>query len=138
MQSTKMSAAEGEHIARFMLTILSKIRSDSSYLLFWDKAKLDAEKLEIDVAVLPCKQKPPKDHEVESGEGSQTSLPIDLYKSIYFETLDTVMASVTDRFDQEGYTVYRMYGKLESILLQKDTPIAAVDEVLSLYKDDFS
>ena len=48
LQSTKMSAAEGQHIARLMLTTLSKIRSDSSYSLFWDNAKLDAEKLEID------------------------------------------------------------------------------------------
>ena len=44
------------------------------------------------------------------------------------------MASVTDRFDQEGYS---MYSKLESILLQKDLSIGAVDEILSLYKDDF-
>ena len=45
------------------------------------------------------------------------------------------MASVTERFDQEGYS---MYSKLESILLQKDLSIGAVDEILSLYKDDFS
>ena len=42
-----MSAAEGQHIARLMLTTLSKIRSDSSYSLFWNNAKLDAVKLEI-------------------------------------------------------------------------------------------
>ena len=48
LQSTKMSAAEGQHIARLTLTTLSKIRSDSSYLLFWNKTKLDAEKYEID------------------------------------------------------------------------------------------
>ena len=53
----KMSAAEGQHIARLMLTTLSKIRSNSSYLLFWDKAKLDAQKLEIDGPVLPHKRK---------------------------------------------------------------------------------
>ena len=94
-----------------------------------------AEKLEIDGPVLPRKRKPPRDHEVESGEGHQASLPVDHYRSIYFGTLDTVMASVTERFDQEGYS---MYSKLESILLQKDLSIGAVDEILSLYKDDFS
>ena len=112
-QSTKVSAAEGQHIARLMLTTLSKIRSDSSYSMFWDNAKLDAEKLD---SVLPRKRKPPRNHEVGSGESHQASLPVDHYRSIYFETLDTVMASVTDRFDQEGYN---MYSKLESILLQK-------------------
>ena len=135
LQSTKMSAAEGQHIARLTLTTLSKIRSSSSYLLFWDKAKVDAQKLEIDGPVLPRKRKPPRDREVGSGEGDQSSLPVDYYRSIYYETLDTVMASVTDRFDQEGYSMYR---KVESILLQKDISIGAVDEILSLYKDDFS
>ena len=70
-----------------------------------------------------------------SGEGDQSSLPVDYYRSIYYETLDTVMASVTDQFDQEGYSMYR---KVESILLQKDISFGAVDESLSLYKDDFS
>ena len=70
-----------------------------------------------------------------SGEGDQASLLVDYYRSIYYEALDTVMASVTDRFDQEGYSMYR---KVESILLQKDISIGAVDEILSLYKDDFS
>ena len=94
-----------------------------------------AEKLEIDGPVLPRKRKTPRDHEVGSGEGHQASLPVDHYRSIYFETLDTVMSSVTERFHQEGYS---MYSKLESILLQKDLSIGAVDEILSLYKDDFS
>ena len=73
LQSTKMSAAEGQHIARLTLTTVSKIRSDCSYSLFWDNARLDAEKLEIDGPVLPCKRKPPRDHEVGSGEGHQAS-----------------------------------------------------------------
>lgn len=103
--------------------------------MFWDKGKLDAEKLEIDGPLLPRKRKPPRYREVGSGEGREASLPVDHYRSIYFETVDTAMASVTDRYDQEGYSMYR---KLESLLLQKDIPIGAVDEILSLYKDDFS
>ena len=67
--------------------------------------------------------------------GSEASLPVDHCRSIYYKTLDTVMASVTDQFDQEGYSMYR---KVESILLQKDISIGAVDEILSLYKDDFT
>ena len=70
-----------------------------------------------------------------SGEGHQASLSVDHYRFIYLETLYTVMASVTKRFDQEGYS---MYSKLESILLQKGLSIGAVDKILSLYKDDFS
>ena len=65
LQSTKMSAAEGQHIARLTLTTLSKIRSNDSYLLFWDKAKLDTQKLEIDGPILPRRRKPSRDHEVE-------------------------------------------------------------------------
>ena len=65
-------------------------------LMHADKAKVDAQKLEIDGPVLPRKQKPPRDRELGSGEGDQSSLPVDYYRSIYYETLDTVMASVTD------------------------------------------
>ena len=70
-----------------------------------------------------------------SGEVHQAFLSVDHYRFIYLETLYTVMASVTKRFDQEGYS---MYSKLESILLQKGLSIGAVDKILSLYKDDFS
>ena len=69
------------------------------------------------------------------GVRSHVVINIYLYTFNYFETLDAVLASIIDQFDQEGYSVY---SKLESILLQKDLSIGAVDEILSLYKDDFS
>ena len=55
MHADNLSRTEGQHIARLMLTTLSKIRISSRYLLFWDKAKVDAQKLEIDGPVLPGK-----------------------------------------------------------------------------------
>ena len=61
MHPDNLSRTEGQHIARLILTTLSKIRSSSRYLLFWDKAKVDAQKLEMDGPVLPRKRKTPRD-----------------------------------------------------------------------------
>lgn len=56
--------------------------------------------------------------------------PEDHYKVIYFEALDTVIAQIKNRFEQEGY---QMYSKLEQLLQKK----CCVDEVLDFYGDDF-
>ena len=134
LQSSKMSAAEGQHLAK-LTTTLSTIRNDASFALFWDKEELDARSLDIGEPILSRKRRLPSDREVGSSSGTQPSLPMDHYKRIYFEALDTVTASLADRFDQDGYHMYR---KLETVLLEKDSPLEAVDDIIALYKDDFS
>ena len=62
------------------------------------------------------------------------SSPEDHYKAIYYETLDTVIGCISDRFKQEGY---QMYSKLEQFLIMEEQNEEDIDEVLKFYGSDF-
>ena len=42
-------------------------------------------------------------------------MPQDYYRRIYYEALDLIIESITDRFDQPGYG---LYSNLEQLLLK--------------------
>ena len=59
--------------------------------------------------------------------------PEDHYRAIYLEALDTVTSCISERFEQEGY---QMYKNLEQLLLKGDQGEEA-DALFALYSDDF-
>ena len=131
LQHTKMSAAEGQHIAKLTINTLQQVRGDVAFSLFWGSTTQQADKLGISP---PRKRMPPKQHDDGMGESTIPTLPTDHYKRIYFKAVDTVTQCIKDRFDQEGY---RTYSKLEQVLLTKDVSAASIDDLLVLYRDDF-
>ena len=56
------------------------------------------------------------------------------YRVIYFEALDLITTCIGDRFNQPGY---KMYGKVQSLLLKAATSLAYEKFVLSFYGSDF-
>ena len=80
------------------------------YELFWQKIIMQANELDIAKPTLPRKRKAPRRYEVGDGTGITPSSPEYHYKAIYYETLDTVIGCISDKFKQEGY---QMYSKLE-------------------------
>lgn len=74
----------------------------------------------------------PSRFEIGDGTGATPDTPEDRYRSIYFETLDTIIACVKDRFEQQGYNVYR---QLEEVLITKGQ--GNIAEVVKFYGDDF-
>jgi len=60
-----------------------------------------------DPPVLPRKRRAPQQYEVGSAEGSNCTTVEDHYHHQYFEVLDITIASITSRFEQPGYMVYK-------------------------------
>ena len=85
------------------------------FRLFWLQVTKEAEKIDIDEPVVPRKRKAPLRFDPGSSSGTSATQPEDHYRVLYFEALDTVTGSITERFDQEGYQIY---SKLEQLLLK--------------------
>jgi len=92
-----------------------------------------AEKLNIQEPKLSRKRKVPSHYEIGSTRATDSAItPQDHYRVIYFEAFDTVIARITDRFEQEGY---QMYSKLEKLLIKKQDE--DLNEVFEFYGNDF-
>ena len=114
LQKQKMSAAEGQAIAELTVRTLKAMRTDTSFTLFFNLVDHFRELTGTNLPVLPRKRKAPQRFEVGSSEGSHSATVEDHYRRQYFEVLDNAIESISDRFDQPGY---RMYRNLECLLV---------------------
>ena len=137
LQDPKISAAEGNEIAQDVSKCISKDRNDTSFNLFWEYTLKKKDQLHIDGPELPRKRRVPRRyHDGNSNDYFFPSTPKDHYHQIYFETLDTVLASIKERFDQPDF---RKYQSLQELFLKavKGQPWnEEIKEVCSIYGDD--
>ena len=117
------------------------MRSDEAFELFWKYVTDMAMSLEVEDPVLPRKRKTPNRLTDVGSMGAETeyfpSTPIELYRQLYFEALDSATSCIVDRMEQPGYKVYSV---LEQLLLKSCTGDDIEDcfqAVCSFYKDDF-
>ena len=94
---------------------LQHIRDDESFSLFWQKIERERQSLDVQEPQLPRKRKTPKRLDDESTEGEFPDDPKSFYRRQYYEALDLIISSITERFDQPGYRIYR---QLEDLLLK--------------------
>lgn len=138
LQQKDLSAAEGQVAAKLTLQRLANLRKDQEFEKFWvtmlDKASVE----NVDQPVLPRKRRVPPSREVGVSDGENPATPKDHYRRIYFEALDVIMATITERFDQPGYLVYK---DLQTLLLDaandKQFSEEAFQTVRTLYAEDF-
>ena len=94
---------------------VQSIRPDDAFKLFGKNVVLKAKNLDVEEPTLHWRQKVPRRYEVGNSTPTTSEVsPEDHYRAIYFEALDTVVAQITDRFEQDGY---HMYMKLEKLLV---------------------
>ena len=53
--------------------------------------------------------------EIGSSDGDNHNSPQDFFRMVYYEALDLITTSITERFDQPGYKVYQ---NLETLVLK--------------------
>ena len=94
------------------------MRSDERFSLFWQRTIQKSDERGIAEPVLPRRRKAPCRFEPgnSTGPGATPDTPEDRYRVLYFETLDVVTTCVKDRFEQEGYKIYK---QLEQLLITK-------------------
>ena len=83
------------------------MKSDSNFDLFWRKAEITRQKLDVNDPVLPRKRKLPKRFEDGNAKPEFSSDCKQHFRQQYFEAIDLIVNSITGRFDQLGYKVYK-------------------------------
>ena len=106
--------------------------------MFWEKVISLAAKVDVNDPVLPRKRKVPRRFEDGNAEPEYDESPKDMYRRIYYESLDLLVQAIEDRFNQPGY---RMFSNLETLLMKavkKEDYSNELEVVLKVYKDDFN
>ena len=137
LQKQAMSAAEGQTITELTVRTLKGMRTEESFTLFFDHVERFRELNDTDLPVVPRKRRAPQRYEVGSGEGSYNTNVEDHYRHQYYEALDIAIFSITDRFNQPGYVMYK---NLESLLVSAANGQVCdqyFENVTKFYKDDF-
>lgn len=127
LQSPSVSAADSQVLARLTCTTLERIRNDESFSLLWRKISALQEKHQVYDAELPRRRKAPRRFEVGTGQGTHPASVQDYFRAEYFQTIDSALACIKQRFDQPGY---QTYCRLERLL----TSAAAGSD----YAEDFT
>ena len=86
---------------------LQSLRTDSNFDLFWRKAEIARQKLDVNDPELPRKRKLPKRFEDGSAEPEFSSDCKQHFRQQYFEAIDLIVNPINARFDQLGYKVYK-------------------------------
>ena len=111
-----LSAAEGQDVSKITIATLQSLRCESNFDLFWQKIDLALnEEVDVNEPELPRRRRIPQRFEVGSGEPSFGETPKQFYRRFYYESLDLVINSISDRFNQKGYQTYK---HVEDILLK--------------------
>ena len=104
--------------------------------LFWDLVISTQQSLGLSDPVLPRQRKRPPRYE-GTAQAFFPSDPKEFYKTIYFESLDAAVQTITDRFDQEDFNIY---AKMEQVLIlaaMKGNYNEELQTVLEFYQNDF-
>ena len=115
LQHVSLSAAEGQHMAKLTLQVLNSIRQADKFDLFYQNVLLDQQRYKVNPPILPRKRHAPRRFEIGSSDGDYHSSPQDFFRMVYYEALNLITTSITERFDQPGYKVYR---NLEALVLK--------------------
>ena len=105
LQKQTLSAAKGQEIASLTITTL---RSSGAFNLFFELVERFCDKNGVSKPSLPRKRKAPRHVEVGTGSGYFSTSVQEHYCQIYYEVIDFVIAGISGRFDQPGYTLYKM------------------------------
>ena len=106
LQKQSMSAAEGQAVAELTVKTLKSRHTDGNFNAFFSLCNYFCKHYNINLPTLPWKRKAPKRYEIGTEEGSHSTTVEDQYHQAYFEVLDLAIASISDRFNQPGYSIY--------------------------------
>ena len=107
LQSTTMTAAEGQHLTSLTVKALKNIRNDSDFDNLWEAAIQQQQSLDVEEPVLPRKRRCPVRYET----GSRTlyhdfNTAKDKYRAIYFAGVDAAVTCIQERLDQTDWKEY--------------------------------
>ena len=147
LQKKDLTAAEGYHMAMSTVSTLEVLKTDENFESFWHEVNTDRlnfnthednlEEYYIEEPVLPRQRfRPAKVADVLSPIENFSTVE-EKYKSHYMQAFEIIITSLTDRFKNDGYSVYM---KLESLLFKAangEDYKSEFKSVTDFYGDDF-
>lgn len=116
LQSPRMSAASGQHLARLTTETLENIRNEESFNAFYDAVLIKVKQHpEVSDPVVPRKRRIPQRYEPGSAAPEYPVTARDHYRQIFYEAMDLAISSIRERFNQPAFKVY---ASLENLLLK--------------------
>ncbi len=106
--------------------------------LFWEKICKEVEHFSISPPGLPRRHKAPRRFEEGDAESVFPETPDDYYRPIYFEALDLITTSITDRFNRPGYNFFHNVQNLILKAVQGLDYEAELKCVANFYTTDFN
>lgn len=114
LQAEKMSACQSKRNANLVVSVLEAMRNEESFNNLYDVIVLKAKKHSfIAEPTNKRKRKAPNYSIITFLDGSSSSEPAhhpntarEHYRSIYYESLDTLIASIKERFSQPSFEAY--------------------------------
>ena len=107
LQGKNVTACDAKAASNTVCEKLVKMRADSEFDTFWERATTKAEELQLTDPTVPRVRRPPR--RVDSGSSPSTCTfpsPKDYFRKIYFEFLDNIKGEITKRFDQKNFYLY--------------------------------
>ena len=135
LQLSTISACEAQGVIERTIISLQSIRSTEQFDLFWKYVQGKSSKLNISTPRLPRRKRPPKRYDIGEAIPEYPSTAGDYFRSIYFEVIDLMIATIKNRFEQKGY---QMLQKLELILFEKQVDPAIYEEIIQFYGTDIN
>jgi hypothetical protein len=97
LQGKNVTACDAKAAADTICAKLVKMREDTEFDTFWERATTTAEELQLSDPTVPRVRRPPR--RIDSGSTPSTfPSPKEYFRKIYFEFLD--------RFDQKSFYLY--------------------------------
>ena len=107
LQNESMCASEAQVIAKMTVQTLQSMRSDDTFRLFIQHVNVLRQRIGTEEPLLPRKRRAPVRFETGEGPCFHSSDVEYHYCRIYFEVLDLIVSSITQRFNQPGYFMYQ-------------------------------
>lgn len=105
LQSKKITVTAALKAMEQVRAFFQKLRGDAEWNTLWKCCIEEAQALHIDEPAVPRLRRPPR--RIDSGSDPAAFSPHDYYKAIFFEFLDTIVGTMTERLEQRGLEIYR-------------------------------
>ena len=137
LQSSTISAAEGQRVASLTVTTLAKMRTDDAFTMFWALVQKKAAAVNVSEPSLPRRRKMPARFETGNAPAHFSATVESHYRQIYYEILDYATSAIKARFDQASYRIYQQAEDLLIKTVNKEDAISQLTCMTDFYGDDF-
>lgn len=148
LQKESMSALNGLHLAELTIATYERMRTDANAKLFFDTiSKKAADHTFLNKPELPRKRKRPNYRSIieymqiegytdNDDNAHHPKTPEDYFREHYFDSLDLIISSIKDRFNQPAFVAFLKMEQLLLNIISDNNYDNELEYVLNTYKDD--